>query len=120
MSAIGGKADLTVCRCPLSRSLLGVKRTCPFALHMSAFDPKRTCRFWQRRRRAGLPVTVRIQKVDTGEYNRINVLSPFWLSTRSQAQNLKLTHGGATCCRHSKQLRQNRVHPRRRNEPKVL
>jgi len=23
-------------------SLLGVKRTCPFALHMSAFDPKRT------------------------------------------------------------------------------
>src|SRR6478609_6744043 len=26
--------------CPL----LGVKRTCPFALHMSANDPKRTCR----------------------------------------------------------------------------
>jgi hypothetical protein len=25
-----------------SMSLLGVKRTCPFALHMSAFDPKRT------------------------------------------------------------------------------
>jgi hypothetical protein len=26
------------CTCLLS----GVKRTCPFALHMSAFDPKRT------------------------------------------------------------------------------
>ena len=26
------------CTCPLS----GVKRTCPFALQMSAFDPKRT------------------------------------------------------------------------------
>src|SRR4029453_8610238 len=42
MSAFGGKADITVCGNPLSRSLLGVKRTCPFALHMSAFDPKRT------------------------------------------------------------------------------
>src|SRR5262245_13065799 len=42
MSAFGGKADLTVCRCPLSRSLLGVERTCRFALHMSAYDPKRT------------------------------------------------------------------------------
>jgi hypothetical protein len=28
--------------CLLPRSLLGVKRTCPVALHMSAFDPKRT------------------------------------------------------------------------------
>ena len=27
---------------PLSRSLLGVKRTCPSALQMSAYDPKRT------------------------------------------------------------------------------
>src|SRR5262245_11604552 len=34
--------DMTVCGCLLSRSLLGVKRTCRFALHMSAFDPKRT------------------------------------------------------------------------------
>jgi len=42
MSAFGGKADMTVCGNPLSRSLLGVKRTCRFALHMSAFDPKRT------------------------------------------------------------------------------
>ena len=42
MSAFGGKADITVCGNPLSRSLSGVKRTCPFALHMSAFDPKRT------------------------------------------------------------------------------
>jgi hypothetical protein len=29
-------------RCLLSRSLLGVKRTWRFALHMSAYDPKRT------------------------------------------------------------------------------
>src|SRR5262245_672181 len=29
-------------RCPLLRSLLEAKRTCPFALQMSAFDPKRT------------------------------------------------------------------------------
>src|SRR5262245_51690098 len=27
MSAFGGKTDMTVCGCPLSRSLLGVKRT---------------------------------------------------------------------------------------------
>jgi hypothetical protein len=40
--AFGGKADMTVCGNPLSRSLLGVKRTCRFALQMSAFDPKRT------------------------------------------------------------------------------
>src|SRR5262245_3494428 len=33
---------MSVCGCPLSRSLLGAKRTCLFALHMSAFDPKRT------------------------------------------------------------------------------
>ena len=33
------KADIELhCKCPL----LGVKRTCRFALHMSAFDPKRT------------------------------------------------------------------------------
>src|SRR5262249_30057114 len=42
MSAFGGKADMTICRCLLSRSLLGVKRTCVAALHESAFDPKRT------------------------------------------------------------------------------
>ena len=42
MSAFRGKADMTVCGNPLSRSLLGAKRTCPFALHMSANDPKRT------------------------------------------------------------------------------
>src|SRR5215467_15390483 len=42
MSAIGGKADMTGCGCLLSRSLLGVKRTSPCALHMSAYDPKRT------------------------------------------------------------------------------
>ena len=42
MSAFGCKADMTVWGCLLSRSLLGVKRTCRFALHMSAYDPKRT------------------------------------------------------------------------------
>src|SRR5262245_5063704 len=42
MSAFGGKADMTVCGCPLSRSLLGVKQTSLFATHMSAYDPKRT------------------------------------------------------------------------------
>ena len=38
----GGKADMAFCGCLLLRSLFGVKRTWPFALHMSAFDPKRT------------------------------------------------------------------------------
>jgi hypothetical protein len=46
MSALGlkmrNKADITVAACLLLRSLLGVKRTCGFALQMSAFDPKRT------------------------------------------------------------------------------
>jgi hypothetical protein len=44
MSALGGKADLILRGNPLSRSLLGAMRTCPFALHMSANDPKRTSR----------------------------------------------------------------------------
>src|SRR5262245_33281648 len=42
MSAFEGKADVTVCGSPLSRSLLGVKRTSLFAAHMSANDTKRT------------------------------------------------------------------------------
>jgi len=42
MSAFGGKADITVCGNPLSRSLLGAKRTWLVAAHMSACDPKRT------------------------------------------------------------------------------
>jgi hypothetical protein len=33
---------MTLCGNPLSRSLLGVKRTWVVAAHMSAFDPKRT------------------------------------------------------------------------------
>jgi hypothetical protein len=33
---------MTDCGSPLSWSLLGLKRTCPFALHMSAYDPKQT------------------------------------------------------------------------------
>jgi hypothetical protein len=41
-SAFGGKPDMTFCGCLLSWSRLGLKRTCPFAAHMSAFDPKRT------------------------------------------------------------------------------
>src|SRR5215475_6498503 len=44
MSAFGGKADISIGTCPLSRPLLGVKRTCRFALHRSASDPKRTFR----------------------------------------------------------------------------
>jgi len=40
MSAFGPK---WACRKTQSMSLLGAKRTCPFALHMSANDPKRTC-----------------------------------------------------------------------------
>src|SRR5262245_64315418 len=36
--SFGGKADMALCGNPLSRSLLGAKRTCPFAPHMSAFD----------------------------------------------------------------------------------
>jgi hypothetical protein len=42
--AFGGKADMPQNPCPLFWSLLGVKRTYPFALHMSAYDPKRTFR----------------------------------------------------------------------------
>src|SRR5215468_1264204 len=42
MSAFGGKADMTVCGSPLSRSLLDLERTCRLAPHMSAHDPKRT------------------------------------------------------------------------------
>jgi hypothetical protein len=48
MSAFRGKADMIVCGRPLSRSLLGVKRIWRLALHMSAFDPKRTWRVTQR------------------------------------------------------------------------
>jgi hypothetical protein len=36
------KADMTSCGNPHLRSLLGAKRTWVGALHMSAFDPKRT------------------------------------------------------------------------------
>ena len=35
---------MTLCENPLSRSLSGVKQTWALALHMSAFDPKRTWR----------------------------------------------------------------------------
>jgi hypothetical protein len=42
MSGIGGKADITIAACLLSRSLLGVKRTSLIAAHISASDPKRT------------------------------------------------------------------------------
>jgi hypothetical protein len=39
MSAFGPKRTIEKARL---MSLSGVKRTCPFALHMSAYDPKRT------------------------------------------------------------------------------
>src|SRR5262249_3884 len=42
MSPFGRKADMTFRGSPPLRSLLGAKRTCFDALHMSAFDPKRT------------------------------------------------------------------------------
>ena len=42
MSALGGKADTAFRESPLSRSLLGARRTSLVALHMSASDPKRT------------------------------------------------------------------------------
>jgi hypothetical protein len=38
----GGKGISFAPRCPLFWSLSGVKRTSVAALHMSAFDPKRT------------------------------------------------------------------------------
>jgi hypothetical protein len=43
--AFGGKADMTLCGNPLSRSLLGVKRTSLFAAQLSAFEPKRLIAF---------------------------------------------------------------------------
>src|SRR5215510_14705864 len=39
---LAGVMRMTGCVCPLSRSLLGAKRTSLFAMHLSAFDPKRT------------------------------------------------------------------------------
>src|SRR5262245_12903625 len=42
MSAFGGKADMACRGSPLSRLLLGVKRTSLIAAHMSGYDPKRT------------------------------------------------------------------------------
>ena len=38
MSAFGGKADMTFCESPLSRSLLGLKRTSLIAAHMSGSE----------------------------------------------------------------------------------
>src|SRR5215469_11559797 len=52
-SAFGGKADMTVCGSPLSRSLLGVKQTSSVAPHMSAFDPKRTSTLCKYQRTSG-------------------------------------------------------------------
>jgi hypothetical protein len=42
MFAFGVRADMAFCGISLSRSLLGVKRTRPIAVRMSAYDPKRT------------------------------------------------------------------------------
>src|SRR5262245_14868794 len=103
MSAFGGKADMTVCRCPLSRSLLGLKRTWAIALQMSAFDPKRTllalpnCQprragfqafwRWKSRRRAGRP------KIDCELRNLIRRMSqenPLWGASRIHGELLML------------------------------
>ena len=37
-----GKAEMNICGMSAFAVAIGVKRTCLFALHMSAFDPKRT------------------------------------------------------------------------------
>src|SRR5262245_55553413 len=42
MSAFEGKADMAFRESPLSRSLLGVRRTCRFAAQLAAFDPTLT------------------------------------------------------------------------------
>ena len=54
------KADIRLCtaQCPLS----GVKRTCLFALQMSAFDPKRTSRTKH------LRYTMMVSRVSTGVF----------------------------------------------------
>src|SRR5262245_53253067 len=50
---------MALCENPLLRSLLGVKRTCLFAAHMSAFDPKRTsCHGTKARIFLGLSIVV--------------------------------------------------------------
>jgi hypothetical protein len=61
MSAFGGKADMTLCGNPLSRSLSGVKRTCLIAAHMSASDPKRK---WDHS-----PVAMILGIIDDGDVN---------------------------------------------------
>jgi arylsulfatase A-like enzyme len=50
--------------------LLGVKRTCPFASHMSAFDPKRTYEFYQVIR-VNLPTFVELAKRTTAHWTKV-------------------------------------------------
>src|SRR5262245_43118197 len=47
--------------CLLSRALLGAKRTWPVAMHMSAFDPKRTWSPWRGYRKCMLPLWTTVQ-----------------------------------------------------------
>src|SRR5262245_26122938 len=74
MSAFGGKADMAFCGFSLSRSLLGVKQTCRFAAHMSAFDPKRTS----------------ARKSKPGYYDAF--IAP-WSTYHRRADNLKILPG---------------------------
>jgi hypothetical protein len=53
---------MTVCGNSLLRSLLMTKRTCRFALHMSANDPKRTCRTLPKHLLEPLPFRLKIRR----------------------------------------------------------
>src|SRR5262245_49878932 len=44
--AFGGKADMTVCENPLSRSLLGIKQTWRIAVRMSAYGVRSRSHFF--------------------------------------------------------------------------
>src|SRR5262245_23958604 len=97
MSAIGGKADTSLCAARLLLTQSG-----HVAFGKGEFG--RGCR---------LP---REFKRTIQESMILLIISPFSLSHEVQAQV-----GRTTCCRHSKRPKQNRVHPRRlRNQPKVL
>src|SRR5262245_59975063 len=119
MSAFGGKADITIGTCPLSRSPLGVKRTWVDSLHMSAFDPKRTCQpqrilWWQtkvfRFNRGGSVVAVDPRdgfNRRTGSA-RSHFCVPFLLS------------GSVGQVEMAPSSRRHSLHPRRSRQPQLL